>query len=427
MPSKITATEAISLLRPGQRIALGDGCSEPQTLVEALIAEGRRLRGLEIVNGFHSVTPRSYVQLDAEESLSLNTWMIGPRDRKALAEGKAEYTPCHVSEYHELLQEGLLPLDVALIQVSPPDADGNCSLGVTVGHLRDAVAVAPQVIAEVNEKMPYVLGESRLPLSQIDYLVETSRPLLELAPPRIGPAEEAIGRHVAHLIPDGATIQFGVGNIPEAVLKFLKDKRELGIHSGMLSDGVVDLVEGGAVTNARKTIDPGATIATCLMGTHKLYDLANRNPALELYPSSYTHSLRIISQLRDFISINAAVQVDLTGQINAESLGLKQISGVGGQADFVRGSHLSQGGKAITALTSTASGGKVSRIVPFLPPGSAVTTTRHEVQYVVTEYGIANLRGKSLKQRRKELIAVAHPDFREEIQKAYRDLAEGKN
>lgn len=426
MPSKLTADEAISLLQPGQRIALGDGCGEPQTLVEALIAGSPRLKGLEILNGFHAATHHAYVHPDAEGGPRLNTWMVGPRDRKAMADGRVDYIPCHVSEYHELLREGHLPLDAVLLQVSRPEPDGYCSLGVTVSYLPDAVAVAPLVIAEVNEQMPYVLGETKLHLSRIDSLVETSRPVLELPPPMIGPGEEAIGRLVAQLVPDGATIQFGVGTIPEAVLRFLADKRELGVHSGMLSDGVMDLIQKGVVTNSRKAINPGVTVATCLMGTRRLYDFTHRNPAVSLYPSSYTHNLRVISQLTDFISINSALQVDLTGQVNAESLGPRQISGVGGQADFVRGSHLSTRGKAITALTSTVSDGKTSRIVPFLSPGSAVTTTRHEVHYVVTEYGIADLRGKNLRQRQAALVAIAHPDFREEIQKAYRDSIEEK-
>lgn len=427
-PRKVLAAEAISALRAGQRVILGDGCGEPQTLGEALLADRRRLQGLEIVNGFHVATPHAYAQPDSEGyHLRLNSWMAGPRDRQALAAGMADYLPCHVSEYHELLREGRLPLDAVLLQVSPPDEEGYCSLGVTVDYLLDAVALAPLVIAEVNEQMPYVQGETRLHLSQFDYLVEVSRPLLEMPSPKIGPAEDQVGQNVAQLVPDGGTIQFGVGTIPEAVLRALGEKRELGIHSGMLSEGVVDLMERGVVTNARKAIDPGVTVATCLLGTERLYRFAHRNPRIALYPSSYTHNLRVIGQLRDFVSINAALQVDLTGQVNAESLGLRQVSGVGGQADFVRGAHLCEGGRAITALTSTTPDGKASRIVPVLPLGSAVTTPRHEVQYVVTEYGIADLRGKNLGQRREALVAIAHPDSRERILKEHYELRSRQN
>ena len=306
-----------------------------------------------------------------------------------------------------------LPVDVALIQVSIPDEHGFCSFGVSNDYTKPAAKYAKLVIAEVNNKMPRTMGDSFIHVSEIDYIVESNHQIIELKPPKIGDVEKAIGEHCASLIEDGSTLQLGIGAIPDAVLLFLKDKKDLGIHSEMISDGVVELVEAGVITNKAKTIHPGKIVVTFLMGTQRLYDFVNNNPMVEMYSVDYVNDPTVIMKNSKMISINSCVQVDLMGQVASETVGLKQISGVGGQVDFVRGSNMCIDGKSIMAMSSTAAQGKISKIVPLLDEGSAVTTGRNDVNYVVTEYGIAKLKGKNLKNRARALINIAHPDFKD--------------
>ena len=308
-----------------------------------------------------------------------------------------------------------------LIQVSAPDEHGFCSLGVSVDYTKPAAEAAKLVIAQVNKNMPRTLGDSFLHVSRLDWVVEHDCPVIELQPPVIGDVEKAIGENCASLVRDGDTLQLGIGAIPDAVLLFLKDKKDLGIHSEMVSDGVVELVEAGVITNRRKTLHPGKSVVTFLMGTKRLYDYVDNNPAVEMYPVDYVNNPVIAAQNDNLVSINSCVQVDLMGQVVSTSVGLKQISGVGGQVDFVRGANMSRGGRTIMAMPSTAAKGSISKIVPFIDHGAAVTTNRYDVNYVVTEYGIARLKGKTLKDRARALIEISHPNFRESLQAEFEE------
>lgn len=353
-----------------------------------------------------------YCQPGMEKHFRHNALFVGGSTRKAVEEGRADYTPCFFHEAPKFFREGILPVDVVFLQVSEPDENGNCSLGISVDYTQPAAEVAKLKIAQVNKNMPYTYGNG-INLKDIDYIVEKDEPLIELQPPKIGETEHKIGEYVASLIHDGDTLQLGIGAIPDAVLSFLGDKKDLGIHSEMFSDGVVDLANKGVITNAKKTIDPGKFVSCFLMGTKKLYDFVNHNPDVLIKPVDYTNDPFVVAKIDNIISINSAMQVDLMGQVNAEMIGYKQFSGVGGQVDFVRGASRAKGGKAIIAMPSTAAHGKISKIVPLLDEGAAVTTSRNDVDYVVTEFGIAHLKGATLRQRAIALIKIAHPDFRE--------------
>ncbi len=407
-----TAEKALQVVQSGQRVVFAHACGEPQVLVEELVAQANRLKNVEI---FHMVAmgKAKYCQPGMEKHFRHHSIFLGGSTRKAVNEGRADYTPCFLHESPRLLRS--LPIDVSLIQVSRPDRHGYCSLGVSVDYTKTAAEVAKVVIAEANDQMPRTLGDSHIHVSEIDYLVETSIPLIELFPPVLTEVEEKIGYHVAQLVEDGATLQLGIGAIPDAVLHFLKDKKNLGIHSELISDGVVDLIEKGVINNSAKTLHNGKVVATFLMGTKKLYDFVDDNPFVEMYPVDYTNDPYVIAKNIKMTAINSALQVDFTGQVCAESIGSKQYSGTGGQVDFVRGANLSPGGRSVIALPSTAMGGKLSRIVPYLDQGAAVTTLRNEVHYVATEYGYAELKGKCLRQRAEALIGIAHPDFREKL------------
>ncbi|MDU4962569.1 MAG: acetyl-CoA hydrolase/transferase C-terminal domain-containing protein [Sporomusaceae bacterium] len=411
----VTAGEAVKAIKSGDRVVIAHACGEPQALVAALVARAPELTAVEIVH-MVAMGPAKYAQPGMEQSFRHNALFVGGSTRKAVAERRADYTPCFFSEVPRLFRGGLLPVDAALIQVTPPDADGYCSFGVSVDYTREAAQAAKTVIAQMNRKLPRT-GGARIPLAELDYIVEQDEPLLELTPPAIGETEERIGRHIASLIPDGATLQMGIGAIPDAALLFLKDKRDLGIHSEMFSDGVVALAEAGVITNNKKAINTGKFMATFLMGSRKLYDFIDNNPAVELQPVDYINDPCVIGKHAHMIAINSALQVDLMGQVNAETIGGRQFSGIGGQVDFIRGAARSEGGKSIIALPATAAGGKLSRIVCRLERGAAVSTTRNDVHYVVTEYGIAQLRGKSLRQRAQALIAISHPAFRDDLEK----------
>ena len=406
----VSAAQALAAVKSGDRVVVGHATGEPQALTEALVARADELRDVEVVH-MVAMGGAKYAQPGMEKSFRHNGLFLGATTRKAVEEGRADFTPCCFSEIPRLFRARILPVDVALIQVTPPDHDGFCSYGVSADYTQAAAMSARVVIAQMNRLMPRT-GGAKISVDAITYIVEKDEPLIELAPPKIGDIERRIGENVASLIPDGATLQLGIGAIPDAVLLSLKDKKDLGIHSEMFSDGVVDLARLGVITNRRKTINTGKFVCTFLMGTRKLYDFVDNNPSVELEPVEHVNDPWVIGQHDNMIAINSALQVDLMGQVNAEMIGRRQFSGVGGQIDFVRGASRSKGGKAIIAMPSTASGGKLSRICLELDPGAAVTTPRSDVHYIVTEFGIAELRGKSLRQRAQALISIAHPEFR---------------
>ena len=409
----VTAEAALQTVKSGDRVVTGHACGEPQVLVEALVARAPELSKVEIVH-MVAMGPAKYAQPGMEASFRHNALFVGGSTRKAVEEKRADYTPCFFSEIPRLFREKLLPVDVALIQVTPPDEDGFCSFGVSADYTMAAAECAKTVIAQINAMLPRTGGAS-IHLDAINLIVESDQPLIELKPPVIGEIEKRIGENVAGLIPDGATLQLGIGAIPDAVLLFLKDKKDLGIHSEMFSDGVVVLAEAGVVTNKKKTINTGKFTAAFLMGTRKLYNFIDNNPDVELHPVDYVNDPCVIGQHENMMSINSALQVDLMGQVNAEMIGSRQFSGIGGQVDFVRGVSRSKNGKSIIALPATASNGTISRIACELDRGAAVSTSRNDVHHIVTEYGVANLRGKSLRERALALIAIAHPDFREAL------------
>ncbi len=404
-----TADEAVKVIQSGDRVVIGHACGEPQALVAAMVKRAPELRDVEIVH-MVAMGKAQYAQPGMEASFRHNALFVGASTRKAVEEKRADYTPCFFSEVPRLFRDKLLPVDVVLLQITPPDQDGFCSYGVSVDYTQPAAEHAAAVICQMNSELP-VTGGAKIHLDQLHCIVEQNESLIELKPPQIGEIERKIGEYVASLIPDGATLQLGIGAIPDAVLLFLGDKKDLGIHSEMFSDGVVFLAESGVVTNRKKTIHTGKFVATFLMGTRKLYDFVHNNPGIEMRSVDYVNDPYIIGQHDKMISINSAIQVDLMGQVNAEMIGSRQFSGIGGQVDFVRGASRSIGGKSIIALPATASNGKISRITAELDRGAAVSTSRNDVHYVVTEFGIADLRGKSLKERAKALIAIAHPDF----------------
>lgn len=412
----VSAAEALKIVKSGDRVVIGHACSEPPALVAALVGRAPELRNVEIVH-MVAMGPAKYAQPGMESSFRHNALFVGGSTRKSVEEKRADYTPCFFSEIPRLFRDGFLPVDVALIQVTPPDEQGFCSFGVSVDYTQTATECAKTVICQVNKQMPRTSG-AKIHLDQMTCIVEKDEPLIELKPAKIGDLEKKIGENVAALIPDGATLQLGIGAIPDAVLLFLGNKKDLGIHSEMFSDGVVFLAEAGVVTNRRKTINPGKFIATFLMGTQKLYDFVNNNPDVIMLPVDQVNDPYIIGQNQNMISINSALQVDLMGQVNAEMIGSRQFSGIGGQVDFVRGASRSLGGKSIIALPSTASGGSISRIAVDLDHGAAVSTSRNDVHCIVTEYGVANLRGKSLRERARALISIAHPDFRADLEAA---------
>jgi acetyl-CoA hydrolase len=338
--------------------------------------------------------------------------------RAAVNDGRADFTPIFLYEIPALFRNGPLPIDVALIQVGPPDEHGFCSLGVEVGVTKPAAQVAKTVIAEVNDLMPRILGDSFIHVSKLDYIVPVSRPLREFPQGEAGDIPNKIARHIATLIEDGCTLQVGIGGIPDAVLSFLHDRKDLGVHTELASDGVMALVEEGVITNERKSLHPGKLVAGFLLGSQRLFDWADNNPMIELHPTDYVNDPFIIAQNDKMISINSAIQIDLTGQVCADSIGEVFYSGIGGQVDFVRGAARSKGGKPIIALPATAKNGAISRIVPVLDRGAGVVTSRGDVHYVATEYGIVNLHGLSVRERARLLISIAAPEFREPLERA---------
>ena len=407
--------EAVGLIRSGDRVVVGHACGEPSCLLDALVQNAAAYENVEIVH-MVAMGKAEYCRPEYAGAFRHNALFVGGATRDAVFEGRGDFTPCFFWEVPGFFRDpDVLPVDVALIQVTPPDENGNCSLGVSVDYTYQAVQQARTVIAQVNDQMPFTLGlHSTVPVVQITCFVPRSTPVIELSPPSIGPVEEAIGRNCAALIRDGDTLQLGIGAIPDAVLRFLGDKNDLGIHSEMFSDGVVELVERGVINNRRKTLQPGKSVAAFLMGTRRLYDYAHRNPAVMMAPVDYVNDPRVICQNDNMVSINSCVQVDLMGQAASETVGYKQISGTGGQVDFIRGAAMSRGGRAILAFPSTVKG-RTSKIVPLLDEGAAVTTSRDDVDYIVTEYGAAHLKGRTLRDRARALIQIAHPDFRPDL------------
>jgi len=411
-----TPAQAISRIGPGQRIFVGTGCAQPTALVDVLAARGASLADIEIV---HLLTLGSapYADRRLVQSFRVNSFFIASNVRDIIQEGLGDYTPIFLSDIPRLFSSGSLPLDVALIQVSPPDESGMCSLGISVDIVKSAAENARLVIAQVNPRMPRVRGDSFLNVFDMDILVPVDEPLIEVPPPEPSADVREIGRFVASLVEDGATVELGIGDIPQAVLEFLGDKKDLGIHTEMFTDAIIPLVESGAITGACKSVDRGRIVASFCMGTRRLYDYIDDNETFVFYPTEYVNDPYVIGQQHRQVAINVALEVDLTGQVCADSLGTQFYSGIGGQVDFNRGAARSHGGKAIIALPSTARNGEVSRIVTRLSPGGGVVTTRGDVHYVVTEYGVAYLHGKSVQERAIALISVAHPDFRPRLLK----------
>lgn len=406
---------AVARITSGQRVFVGSNCAEPQALVDALAAHAERLTNVEIAH-ILTVGAAPYCKPNFEKQFHHNAFFIGANVREAVNTGRADYTPIFLSEIPDLFRSGQFPIDVALIMVSPPDAHGYCSLGISIDVVHAAVETADLVIAEVNAHMPRTLGDSCLHVSEIDTFVESDTPLLELAAAPQTETTRAIGKNVAALIENGSTLQMGIGAIPDAVLACLTDKQELGVHTEMFSDGLLPLIEAGVVTGRRKTLYPGKIVASFCMGTRALYDFVDNNPSIEFHPTERVNDPFVIAQNDKMVAINSAIEVDLTGQVCADSIGERFYSGIGGQVDFLRGAARSRGGKPIIALPSTAAlrdGTQVSRIVSTLQPGAGIVTSRGDVHYVVTEYGTAYLHGKSMRERALSLAAIAHPDFRE--------------
>lgn len=412
-----SAEEAISnCVQSRQRIFIEANCSEPFLLIDALVKAKDRLEDVEIVQGFYRARICDYAESEMGKAFKIFSFHLSKPLFKAFREGRADYVPVSLFETPMVCIGGPLPIDVAFVQLSPPDENGYCSFGITVNYTKPIVESAKIIIAEINEQMPRTLGNTFIHVSHLNYIVEASHPLVELKSAEVDLISLKIGEYVAELIPNGATLQQGIGEVPEAVLQCLINKKDLGIHSGAISDGTVDLIEKGVVNNQLKKINQGKTVAAMAMGTNdRLYRFIHNNPLFHFDTVYYTHHIHIISQIKEFISINSGIQVDLTGQVNAETVNGIQVSGIGGSKDFCVGASYSPGGKSIIALPSTALSGKISRIVPKMPPGETVTISKENVHYVVTEYGIADIRGKSLRQRAEALIAIAHPKFKDEL------------
>jgi 4-hydroxybutyrate CoA-transferase len=409
-----TPGEALRCVQSGMRVYIQPGCAEPETLVEALIQRAPFVQDVEIV---HMMTMGSapYVAPEMEGHFRHNAVFIGSNVRDAINEGRADYTPVYLSEIEELFESGAMPIDVALIEVSPPDSHGFCSFGVGVDTTLTAARLAHYVVAQVNDQMPRTYGDSFIHVNKIHAIVESSRPLCALKRHEVTDLQVAIARNVAGLIEDGAVIQTGIGGIPDAVLPLLMDRKDLGVHSELVSDGVIPLIDAGVVTGARKNFKPRKIILGFALGTKKLFDYVDNNPIFEFHPTAYTNDPAFIARNDNMVAINSALQVDLTGQVCADSIGTYFYSGIGGQVDFLRGASRSKGGKPIIAVSSTAKNGTISRITPMLSPGAGVVTSRGLIRYVVTEYGVAYLHGKSIRERAKALIEIAHPKFRDEL------------
>jgi 4-hydroxybutyrate CoA-transferase len=413
----MTAEAAVDRIKSGDRVVIGHAVGQPTALIDAMVKNAENYKNVEIVH-MVPMGDSLYCQPGMEEHFRHNSLFVGGATRQAVVDGRADFTPVFFSDIPGLFRS-TLPVDVALVNLSVPDDHGFCSFGVSVDYTKPAAETAKRVIAQVNTEMPRTLGDSFIHISNLDAIVEVTEPIIELPMPRIGEVERAIGHNCATLIQDGDTLQLGIGAIPNAVMSFLEEKKDLGVHSEMFSDGAVALMEAGVITNRRKNFHPGKSVVTFVMGTKRLYDFVDNNPAIEMVSVDFVNNPGIIARNDNLISINSCVQVDLMGQVVSSSVGLTQISGVGGQLDFVRGAKMSRGGKAIIAMPSTAAQGKISRIVSVVDHGAAVTTDRCDVDYVVTEWGVAPLHGRTLRDRAKALIKIARPDFQDGLIEEY--------
>ena len=421
MPPALSAEEAVRLVSSGDRVFIHGGSAVPGLLLSALLARSPELHDVELVH-LHLNGPVAMASAAAAPNIRQRALFVDASTRAAVATGAATYVPAFLSDVPRLFSTRRLPLDVALLHVSPPDAHGFCSLGVSVDCALAAARAARLRIAQVNPRMPRTHGDSFLHIDNFHAVVEVDEPLPEAASPAMSEDHRAVGRNIAELIGDGATLQLGIGAIPNAVLAMLTSRRDLGIHSEVVSDGVLDLITAGVINGSRKTINRGKLVVAFLNGSRRLYDFADDNPMLEMRSVDYTNDTRVILRLDNMVAINSALEIDLTGQVCAESLGTRMYSGVGGQMDFLRGAALSQGGQPVIALLSTAHGGQRSRIVPTLADGAAVTTTRAHVHWVVTEHGRVDLHGLDLSQRARALIGLAAPGFRDELSAEARRL-----
>ncbi|MBN1265872.1 MAG: acetyl-CoA hydrolase/transferase family protein [Anaerolineales bacterium] len=419
-----TAEKAVQVIQSGHRVFLTGNCSVPQQLIAALVEHSRSLQDVEVVQVL-TIGPAPHADPSLVGHLRINNLFIGGNVRQAVHEGRADFTPCFLSEVPLLFRNHHLPLDAALIHVSPPDEHGFCSLGVEAGLSKTPAEMAKIVIAEVNQQMPRTLGDSFIHISKIDYAVPVDYPLQELQMSEPSELSRKIGRHVASLIEDGSTLQMGIGAIPDGVLYYLEDKKDLGVHTELFSNGVMKLVQKGIITNEKRTLHPGKITAGFIIGTRELYEFVDDNPIIDLHPTEYVNDPFIIARNDRMVSINSAIEVDLTGQVCADSIGPRLYSGVGGQLDFIYGASRSKGGKPIITLPSTVTTSKnqtISRITAQLQPGAGVVTTRNHVHYVVTEYGIAELYARSVRERAFALIQIAAPEFREDLERQAGEL-----
>jgi acetyl-CoA hydrolase len=416
----VSAEDAVKQIKSGDSIIVQPGCAAPMVLLSAMVDRKDELTDVKLYH-ILLVGEIPYLKPGMEKHFKHHAFFIGANTRKAVNEGRAEFIPIFLSEVTLLFKKGILPVDIAFINVSPPDEHGFCSYGIDVGNIKTPTEKAKLIIAQVNQQMPRGLGNSFIHINKIDFIVEKDEPLLELpqvdpnASPELLEVFNNIGKNVADLIEDGSTLQMGIGAIPDSVMKYLRDKKDLGVHTEMFSDGMIDLVDEGIITGDKKTLHPGKIIAGFVLGTKKAYDYIDNNPIFEFHPQEYVNDPFIIAKNKKMVAINSAIEVDLTGQVCSDSIGTKLFSGIGGQVDFIRGAAYSEGGKPIIALPSTTKDGKISRIVPTLKPGAGVVTSRGDVHYVVTEYGVAQLWGKSIRERVTELIKIAHPKFKDEL------------
>jgi 4-hydroxybutyrate CoA-transferase len=417
----ISLQKAAGLVQSGMRVIVGSACGTPEGLIDGMLARADELRNVEIV-AMVSTGKSAYARPEYAKSFRHNSFFIWTSTRKAMEEDRADYTPCFFQEFPIIMGEGTLPSDIAMITVSPPDKVGNVSLGISVCYDMAAAKNAKRVIAEVTKHQPRTMGDSFMHVSEIDYFVETDRPMITAPRPVMTDVENKIGGYVAELVKDGDCLQLGYGALPDALLSFLGDKNDLGIHSEMISDGVWDLVEKGVMTCRKKNFQKGKIVITFAIGTTEFYQWLDYNSLIDMHPVEWVNDPVIIGQNDNMVSVNSAICVDLLGQAASDMLGANQYGGVGGQVDFVRGCRRSKGGRSVLALPATSADGKISRIVPSLAEGQAVTTSRMDVDYIVTDYGIAHLRGKTMKARARALIDVAAPEFRDRLAKEFRRI-----
>ncbi|MGE5379493.1 MAG: acetyl-CoA hydrolase/transferase family protein [Methylocystaceae bacterium] len=418
----ITADDAIKLLNKGDLVVNGHGTGEPQLLPEALVRNQDQVEGIAVYHGI-ALGPSVYCGENVDpRHVEHFTVFAGTNTRKAVKEQRARFTPMHFSDCPITMRNGITKVDVAWTQVSPPDKHGYCTFGISCDYERAAVETARLVVAEVNPNMPRTYGDTLLHVNDIDYFVMSDRPLIEMQKPTIGQVESTIGKYIADLVEDGATMQFGMGAIPNAIVGFLKTKNDLGINSELFSDGAMELMISGNVTNKYKKVHPGKSTSTFASGTQELYTWLDNNPAVEFYSVDYLNNSYVIAQNPKVFSVNSALQIDLQGQVAAETISGAQFSGIGGQVDFVRGATWSKGGKSVIAMPATAKKGTISKIVSTFKPGDAISTSRNDVDYVVTEYGVAHLRGKDMQERARLLISIAAPEFRDQLKDEYQEI-----